>query len=66
MNDCIVNHGQEISKDFNKVIHYELRDGHKKDTIVIDFKNKYNYNTQHGIVYLKEHQHNYNGPAAPI
>ena len=41
MTYCVQNHGQEINKNFGKIVQYEIKDNNKKDTIVIDFKNKY-------------------------
>ena len=41
MTYCVQNHGQEINKNFGKIVQYEIKDNNKIDTIVIDFKNKY-------------------------
>ena len=51
MNQCVNMYGDQISQSFGKIIVYEIQIGNQKESIVMDFKNK--YNNKYGMVYLK-------------
>ena len=59
MNEGVANYGELINKQFGKVVEYEIHFQDHKETIVMDFKNKYNNFQQHGAVYLKSNKDKY-------
>ena len=42
MNEGVTSHSEIINKDFGKIVEYEIQFEDHKETIVMDFKNKYN------------------------